>query len=169
MTKRDSQALRSFRSCSVCPRPMEPSLLSPRRGHARLRRMTPASKKLVTPLSEDDCATLDDFLGKHCRVDFDHLLGLLSAVAVAPGLVPPSAWLPAVLSNSPPKSVADARLGVGLLLRLFNEVLTALDERAVFVPEALCRTVGHEGLETGAPESDHNPESRRHDWGRALT
>lgn len=98
--------------------------------------MTPASKKLGTPLSEDDYATLDDFIEKHCRVDFDHLLGLLSAVAVAPGLVPPSAWLPAVLSDSPPKSEADARLGVGLLLRLFNEVLTALDERAVYVPEA---------------------------------
>lgn len=98
--------------------------------------MTPAPKKLGTPLSEDDYATLDDFVEKHCRVDFDHLLGLLSAVAVAPGIVPPSAWLPAVLSDSPPKNEADARLGVGLLLRLFNEALTALDERAVYVPEA---------------------------------
>ncbi|MFO0570954.1 MAG: UPF0149 family protein [Polyangiaceae bacterium] len=97
--------------------------------------MAPASN-LGTPLSDDDYAALDEFLERHGRVDLDGLLGLLSAVAVAPGLVPPSAWIPEALSDSPPESEAGARLGVGLLLRLYNDVLTALDEGAVFMPEA---------------------------------
>lgn len=98
--------------------------------------MAPASSNLGTPLSDNDFATLEDFLERHGRVDLDGLLGLLTAVAVAPGLVPPSAWIPEVLSDSPPETEGDARLGVGLVLRLYNEVVSALDQGAVILPEA---------------------------------
>lgn len=98
--------------------------------------MAPAPSNLRTPLSDDDYAILEDFLEEHGRVDLDALLGLLSAVAVAPGLVPPSTWIPVVLSGSPPETAADAQLGMGLVLRLYNEVVTALDEGAVIMPEA---------------------------------
>jgi hypothetical protein len=46
-----------------------------------------------SPLSDDEYSRLADFCDEYTTLGIDGLLGLLHAVAVAPGLMPPSSWL----------------------------------------------------------------------------
>jgi uncharacterized protein len=85
----------------------------------------------LSQLSDNDFDDLAELLEAHSRFDTDGLLGVLHAVAVAPSLMPPSAWLPEVLPDGP----GDSPQLVGLLLRLYNQVLQAVDRRHPLVPE----------------------------------
>ncbi|MBK8996860.1 MAG: UPF0149 family protein [Myxococcales bacterium] len=88
------------------------------------------------PLTHDEYATLDDLLEECGGMDLDTLYGLLSAVAVAPGLIPPSAWLPEVLPEGALQSKAEATTMLGLLMRLHNDVLAGFETGGAPVPEA---------------------------------
>jgi uncharacterized protein len=86
----------------------------------------------AAPLSDDDFDALGDLLHEHSPFDTDGVLGVLHAVAVAPGLLPPSAWLPEILPTGPGD---DAQTFISLLLRLYNEVLDALNDGEAILPD----------------------------------
>jgi len=89
----------------------------------------------VKPLSEDDFDQLADFLDARSPFDTDGLLGLLNAMAVAPSLLPPSAWLPVVLPNGlGDLGKTEAEKFVGLLFRLHGDVLDALEQQQAVMP-----------------------------------
>lgn len=94
--------------------------------------MTDLASSLVNPLSDDDFDALGDLLDEHSPFDTQGVLGVIHAVALAPSLMPPSAWLPEVLPNGPGQ---DAQVLIGLLLRLYNEVLDALNDGHAILPE----------------------------------
>jgi uncharacterized protein len=89
----------------------------------------------LTPLSEEDYDTLAELLEDRSPFDTDGVLGMLHAVAVAPSLMPPSAWLPVILPNGADDlEPAVAQRFIGLVLRLYNEVLAALDKHSLIAP-----------------------------------
>jgi uncharacterized protein len=89
------------------------------------------------PLSDAEFAALADLLDEHGAFDTDGLLGVLSAVGVAPSLVPPSAWIPVVMSDGFSGLGAEgAEDFFGLVLRLYNEVLEGLKTHQPMMPEA---------------------------------
>jgi uncharacterized protein len=93
---------------------------------------------LAKPLSDDEREALVAGLGEHSELDLDALYGLMQAIHVAPGLVPPNAWVAAVLPGGPVRfgDMAAANAFVGLLLRLYNEVGERLRAGDAIVPEA---------------------------------
>jgi uncharacterized protein len=90
------------------------------------------------PLSDEEYEKLATFLDEFGALDIDELMGLFNALAVAPSLVQPSGWLPVVLPNGPLPSfdLDQTRALVDLLLRQYNEVITAFDEGEVIAPRA---------------------------------
>ncbi len=88
------------------------------------------------PLSDEEYARLEVFLEEFGALEIDELIGLFSALAVAPSLVQPSTWLPVVLPDGPPPDfdLDQNRELVELLLRLYNEVVTTFDEGEVMSP-----------------------------------
>ena len=89
----------------------------------------------LTPLSDDEFETLADLLEVRSPFDTDGLFGVLHAVAVAPSLLPPSAWIPVVLPNGAADlDAATAQRFLGLVLRLHNEVLDAVNGREAIIP-----------------------------------
>ncbi len=94
--------------------------------------MTDLASSLIKPLSDDDFDALGDLLDERSPFDTQGVLGVIHAVALAPSLMPPSAWLPEVLPNGPGE---DAQVLIGLLLRLYNEVLDALNEGEAILPD----------------------------------
>jgi len=91
---------------------------------------------VITPLANDELESLADQLDAHAAVGLDELLGLLHAVAVAPGFVPLSAWLGVVLPNGTSMLREDVgeRLLV-LVIRLYGEVLARLGAGEVMNPD----------------------------------
>jgi uncharacterized protein len=94
--------------------------------------VTDLASSFNKPFSDDDYDALGDRLEAHSPFDIYGVLGLVHAVALAPSLMPPSAWLPEVLPNGPGE---DAQALVSLLLRLYNEVLDALNDGHAILPE----------------------------------
>jgi uncharacterized protein len=88
------------------------------------------------PLSDEEYERLADFLDEFGALDINELNGLFNAVAVAPSVMPPSTWLPVVLPDGPPATfdVDENRALVDLLLRQYNEVVTAFDTDTVIAP-----------------------------------
>lgn len=92
---------------------------------------------ISAPLSDDEFDALADLLDEHSAFDIDGLLGILHAVAVAPSLLPPSAWIPVVLPNGfSGVDAAGAQEFIGLVMRLSNEVLAGLNDCQPMMPEA---------------------------------
>lgn len=92
---------------------------------------------ISTRLSEDEYEDLADVLDEHSPLDIEAVLGLLNAVAAAPGMVPPSTWIPVVLPEgmgSLGKTEAEGLLLC--LMRLYNEVVGTLSDGAAMYPEA---------------------------------
>lgn len=88
-------------------------------------------------LSDDEFEDLVDFLDVHSSFDVDAVLGLFHAVASAPGMILPSAWLPRVVTRDSRDLDNDSLNDVvGLMMRLYNEVIDALDHDAAVMPEA---------------------------------
>lgn len=89
----------------------------------------------VNALSDDEFDQLADFLETRSPFDMDGLLGVLNAVAVAPSLLPPSAWLPVVLpSGLGDLDRADAEKFFSLLFRLHADVIDALQHQQAVMP-----------------------------------
>lgn len=92
---------------------------------------------LLEPLSDDDLDALAKLLVERSPFDVDALLGLLHAVAVAPGSVPPPTWLQLVLPvGIREENPGEAETLTGLILRLHRQVLLALEGRNTIIPEA---------------------------------
>lgn len=79
---------------------------------------------LERPLSNDELELVDDGLG------LARVLGLLQAVLVAPGMIPPSRWVPLVFADVSPQPDV-----IQLVLRLYNQVSDLLRDGGVWVPE----------------------------------
>ncbi|MEO8185202.1 MAG: SEC-C metal-binding domain-containing protein [Deltaproteobacteria bacterium] len=89
----------------------------------------------VNALSDDEFDRLAGFLETHSPFDTDGLLGVLNAIAVAPSLLQPSAWLTVVLPNGlGDLAKTEAEAFVGLLFRLHGDVLDALEHRQAVMP-----------------------------------
>jgi len=87
-------------------------------------------------LSDDEFDRLAEFLDCYAAFDTDGLLGLLHAVVVAPGLVPPSAWFPVLVPEGLGEcDAANARDFVGLVMRQYNDVADALGQGMAIMPE----------------------------------
>jgi hypothetical protein len=100
----------------------------------------PANRSRVsalTPLSADDFDEVANLLADSSPLDTDGLLGVLHAVAVAPGIVPPSVWIAVVLPNGLGAfDSAGAQRCISFMLRMHNEVLVAINDRRPLVPAA---------------------------------
>ncbi len=77
------------------------------------------------PLSDDELDVLDER-----GLDLDRVLGVLHAVLIAPGMIPPSRWIPLVFAEVPPDPKS-----IELVLRLYNQVGNLLRDGRVFVAE----------------------------------
>ncbi len=101
----------------------------------------PPKPQLSAPLSDAEFATLAAALPAASRFDADGVLGVLHAVAIAPSLLAPSEWLPTLLPEGIPDGPKGENL-LGLLLRLYNEVLGDLARHESMIPrpeeEAAC-------------------------------
>lgn len=87
-----------------------------------------ASSSPRDAFSDDDFAALSELLDARSTLDTDGLLGVLYAVAVAPGMLAPSTWLKVVLPNGlGDVDAASAQEHVGLVFRLFNAVLDSVN------------------------------------------
>ncbi len=86
------------------------------------------------PLSEEDYARLADYLEVHSPFDLQGLLGVLHAVAVAPGVVTPSMWLAAVVPDALDELTRE-RATLALILRLHREVQAAADAEESMLPD----------------------------------
>lgn len=87
-------------------------------------------------LSDDDYDVLGEFLDTHSSFDIDGVLGLFHAIASAPGMLLPSAWLPAIVTRDSSLLDEDGlNTFVGLLMRLYNDVIDSLAHRSVIMPE----------------------------------
>jgi hypothetical protein len=99
---------------------------------ARVTKPRPLSR----PLSDEEYELLAEFLDASSPYDTDGLLGLLHAVAIAPSLMPPSSWIRLLLPNGlAAYETKGAQQFLGLLMRLYNEVLSGLREAALVMPE----------------------------------
>ncbi|MBC7976822.1 MAG: SEC-C domain-containing protein [Myxococcales bacterium] len=76
------------------------------------------------PLSDDEL----DVLAER-GLDLDHVLGVLHAVLIAPGMISLSRWLPLAFAAVPPDPKS-----IDLALRLYNQVGNLLRDGRVFVP-----------------------------------
>ena len=95
--------------------------------------MPPASP---LALSDDEFDRLAEFLDDYAAFDTDGLLGLLHAVVVAPGLVPPSAWFPVLVPDGLGRCDGEnARDFIGLVMRQYNDVADALGQRMTIMPQ----------------------------------
>jgi len=88
------------------------------------------------PLSDEEFDRLVTSLEECAAVDIHELLGLFNAIAVAPNLIQPSAWMHEVLPDGPPPEfdLAETQALVGLLLRQYNEVVASFETDAVIAP-----------------------------------
>jgi len=77
------------------------------------------------PVSDDELDALSER-----GLDLDFVLGILHAVLIAPGMIPPSHWLPLAFAEVPPEPTSIERL-----LRLYNQVADLLRDGRVFVAE----------------------------------
>lgn len=92
---------------------------------------------LLAPLSDHDLDALAKLLVDRSPFDVDALLGLLHAVAIAPGSVPPPTWLQLVLPvGIREENPGEAEELTGLILRLHRQVVLTLEGRTTIIPEA---------------------------------
>jgi len=88
-----------------------------------------------SPLSDDEFACLEKFCDEHLPQGIDRLLGILHAVAVAPSMMPPSAWMGAALPDKSLGAAGDAQEVIGLVLRCYNDVLAVLRDGKTMTPD----------------------------------
>ncbi|MBN1652177.1 MAG: SEC-C domain-containing protein [Deltaproteobacteria bacterium] len=88
-----------------------------------------------SPLSDDEYSRLADFCDEHAPLGMDGVMGLLHAVAVAPGLMPPSAWLSHALPDKNLGKARNSRDIIGFVFRCYNDVLSSIQKRMTITPE----------------------------------
>jgi uncharacterized protein len=115
---------------------------------------------LDEPVTEAELHQLDDFLASDAApdgcMDISTLHGFLTAVAIGPGMVRPSEWLPVVWGDeeSPEfESREEAERIFGVMMRLYNEILRTLRQS----PDEFLPIIHEE--ETADAEPRPNPEN----------
>jgi uncharacterized protein len=93
------------------------------------------SMSFTSPLSDDEYSRLADFCDDYTPLGIDGLMGLLHAVAVAPGLMPPSSWLNKAVPDKSLSKAKNPQEIVGLVLRCYNDVLSAIHDKMTITPE----------------------------------
>jgi uncharacterized protein len=89
------------------------------------------------PLTDDEFDELADLLDEHSSFDSDAVVGMFHAVAIAPSFVPPSIWLRRVLpEDSTDLDGETFQHFVRLLLRLYNEIVSLLENNRSMIPAA---------------------------------
>ncbi|NUP06195.1 MAG: UPF0149 family protein [Polyangiaceae bacterium] len=94
----------------------------------------PLPPDLSQPLSSEEYDQLDVLIEEATNLDVEGVMGFMTALAVAPGAIDPSTWLPALMSPSyKPDDVALAH-ALQLLLRYYNEITERVLERKPLMP-----------------------------------
>ena len=125
-----------MRSASFAGTPSGAERVAFRGGARHGRPVTPPRQLAKEALSDDEFEGLVALLEEHSPFDYDGLLGVLHAVALAPGLISPSSWLPVVLPKAPSNvDVGSAKRATDLVLRQYNEVVDALQHQQAILPE----------------------------------
>jgi uncharacterized protein len=93
---------------------------------------------LGAPLSDDDLDHLADFLDSSSvsddSMDIVEAHGFITAIVSAPTMLMPSRWQPILFGGGPEfQSMIEAQEIIGVLMRLNNEIASALQSRS-FVP-----------------------------------
>jgi len=84
---------------------------------------------LEEPLSQSELSNLTQYLEREAvHTSLSALHGLLAAVATAPGLIPPSTWIPTALGDSKPATQKEGERVLGLLMRLYNQTVRQLEQ-----------------------------------------
>ncbi len=96
-----------------------------------------ADSVLKTPLSDEEFDALEELLAAHSTLDAEGLLGVLHAVAVAPGRITPAQWMELVV----PRGFGDLdpaamQAFLGLVFRMLNEVIETVDDGQTLAPDA---------------------------------
>jgi uncharacterized protein len=111
------------------------AMLAPKEEWREIRGfMTGPTTELFLALSEDELERLSDLLDTHAALDLEGVLGLLHAIAVAPGLMPPSSWLQTVLPREAAIDAEALNELLPLVMRQYNEVLRAMKKDVVIMP-----------------------------------
>jgi len=85
-------------------------------------------------MSDDDFRALCGYLDG--PLNYDGLLGLLHAIALAPSMIPPSSWLEVVWPNGlGDLTEAEAENAIRLVMRQYNEVMSAVADGQLMIPE----------------------------------
>jgi uncharacterized protein len=81
------------------------------------------------PFREEELEDLDKMLAKRSPLGVDAVLGLLHAVAVSPATIAPTTWLPIILPGGPGADRAEAERALGMVFRLYNEIIRNVGSR----------------------------------------
>jgi uncharacterized protein len=85
---------------------------------------------------DEELPRLMELLEAETKHDLDYVLGLLHAIAIAPGRVPPSVWMESVLPVRGGSPSAAAEELVSSVARMYDDVVDGLEKRMGRIPEA---------------------------------
>lgn len=117
--------------CGTISRPLEAPLCAGP-NPASAESPMPNEQALDSPLLEEEWERLEELFARPGGPNRNTIFGLLHAVASAPNMIPPSAWLPIALGD---RDFGDDPAPF-LLLRHYNEVNEGLAAGQIQVPEA---------------------------------
>jgi len=87
-----------------------------------------ARRSAMRPLEDKEHDALSELLEDSGCMSYWELRGLLTAVVSAPTLIPPDTWQRVAFGENAFASPEDAREVIGLVFRLYNQIITELDE-----------------------------------------
>jgi uncharacterized protein len=84
---------------------------------------------LEKPLSQNELVALTLYLEReNAPLSLSGLHGMIAAVATAPGLIPPAAWIPSALGEASPATQKEGERVLGKLMRLYNQTVRELEQ-----------------------------------------
>jgi uncharacterized protein len=93
------------------------------------------SNTSIPPLSDEEHSLLAAFCDEHTPWGMEGLSGFLTAVSVAPGLMPPSSWFGKVIPEKSLLKAEEPQAIMMLTLRWYNEILSSLRKNVVMTPD----------------------------------
>ncbi|MCP4445992.1 MAG: UPF0149 family protein [Myxococcales bacterium] len=93
------------------------------------RGSTIVMKKLRQPLQRSELAEIEGFLaGTPDSMLLPQAHGFLTAIVSAPTMIMPSTWQPMLIGKPEFESIEQAKHIIGLVMRLYNQILTDLND-----------------------------------------
>jgi uncharacterized protein len=93
------------------------------------------ARELQRPLDQRELDELSEFLANAPRaMQFSEAHGFLTAIASAPTTIMPSVWQPVLLGEPEFASMDEAKRVFGLVMRLYNQIVTDLNEDNPIAP-----------------------------------